>query len=107
MNRFRSSPLGFRTVIAAHVPTGKTAKVYYVDGDRTVDMNAVFANGKMTFSTSHFSKYAVVFEDTKDPAKDPDNGSGKGGFPIWIAVAGGVAALALVGVAVFLIRRRA
>ena len=62
---------------------------------------------RKTFTTSHFSKSAVEYEDAKNPAKDPDSGSGKGGFPIWIAVAGGVAALALVGVAVFLIRRRA
>ena len=46
------------------VPTGKVAKVYYIadDGTRT-DMNATFENGKVIFTTNHFSTYAVMFED--------------------------------------------
>ncbi len=48
------------------VPEGKVAKVYYIDkdGNRT-DMNATFENGVITFETTHFSTYAVVFEDAQ------------------------------------------
>lgn len=44
-------------------PKGMVGKVYYVDneGNRT-DMNATFADGKVTFTTGHFSDYIVVFE---------------------------------------------
>ena len=46
------------------IPKGKVPKVYYIDddGNRT-DMNATYADGIITFSTNHFSTYAVVFED--------------------------------------------
>ena len=46
------------------VPTGKVAKVYYIadDGTRT-DMNATLVDGKIVFTTNHFSTYAVLFED--------------------------------------------
>ncbi|MBP5610692.1 MAG: hypothetical protein J6X72_05085 [Clostridia bacterium] len=49
---------------AQEVPAGKVAKVYYIadEGTRT-DMNAVFADGKTTFTTNHFSTYAIVLED--------------------------------------------
>ena len=46
------------------VPAGKVGKVYYIDdqGNKT-DMNATFENGKVIFTTNHFSTYAVMFED--------------------------------------------
>ena len=46
------------------VPMGKVAKVYYIadDGTRT-DMNATLVDGKIVFTTNHFSTYAVVFEN--------------------------------------------
>ena len=46
------------------VPAGKVGKVYYIDdqGNKT-DMNATFENGKVVFTTNHFSTYAVMFED--------------------------------------------
>ena len=46
------------------IPDKKIGKVYYVDaeGNRT-DMNAMFADGKVTFETNHFSDYIVVFEN--------------------------------------------
>ena len=39
-------------------------KVYYIadDGTRT-DMNATLVDGKIVFTTNHFSTYAVVFEN--------------------------------------------
>ena len=46
------------------IPEGHILKVYYVDqnGNRT-DMNATFADGKVTFETDHFSDYIIVMED--------------------------------------------
>ncbi|MBO4573150.1 MAG: hypothetical protein J5762_05245, partial [Clostridia bacterium] len=46
------------------VPTGKVAKVYYIadDGTRT-DMNATLVDGKIVFTTNHFSTYVIAFED--------------------------------------------
>lgn len=44
-------------------PTGKVARVYYVDANgRRTNMNATFENGKVTFKTNHFSNYIVVYE---------------------------------------------
>ncbi len=53
------------------VPEGKVAKVYYVNGNDKTDMNAVFADGKVTFETPHFSTFAVVFEDEQTAPVDP------------------------------------
>lgn len=44
------------------VPSGKVAKLYYVNGEQKVDMNANFSGGKVTFQTDHFSTYVVEFE---------------------------------------------
>ena len=44
-------------------PTGKVAKVYYVDANgKMTDMHAVFADGKLAFNTNHFSTYIVKYE---------------------------------------------
>jgi hypothetical protein len=89
------------------IPAGKEAKVYFVDGDRREDMHGVFANGKITFTTSHFSTYEVVYEDIQnavDPVKSDDD---KEGLPLGLIIGGGVAVLALIAVVVFVIRRRA
>lgn len=53
------------------IPTGKIAKVYYIDdlGNKT-DMNATFENGNVTFVTNHFSTYVLVFEDVGAAGKD-------------------------------------
>ena len=53
------------------VPEGKVAKVYYVNGNDKTDMNATFADGKVTFETPHFSTFAVVFEDEQTAPVDP------------------------------------
>ena len=87
------------------IPAGKEAKVYFVDGDRREDMHGVFANGRMTFTTSHFSTYEVVFEDITDNGRSDDDG--KGGLPLGLIIGGGVAVLALIAIVVILIRRRA
>ena len=56
---------------ATAVPNGKVAKVYYVNGNEKTDMNAVFTDGKVTFDTTHFSAFAVVFEDAPASPGDP------------------------------------
>ena len=59
------------------VPTGKVAKVYYIadDGTRT-DMNATLVDGKIVFTTNHFSTYAVLFEDAAVVAPEKNGLSG-------------------------------
>ena len=61
------------------VPEGKVAKVYYVNGNERVDMNATFADGKAIFDTNHFSKFALVFENANQPQPvNPDQPAKKG-----------------------------
>ena len=47
------------------IPTdNKNAKVYRIEDDGTkTDMNAVYDNGYMVFTTDHFSFYALVFSN--------------------------------------------
>ena len=48
---------------AKTAPKGMIGKVYHVDADgNRTDMKAKFANGKVSFETTHFSDYIVVFE---------------------------------------------
>ncbi|MBO4572457.1 MAG: Ig-like domain-containing protein [Clostridia bacterium] len=55
------------------VPAGKVAKVYYIADDGTMtDMNATFENGKVTFTTNHFSTYAVIFEEEHEESSVND-----------------------------------
>ena len=48
--------------VAVKIPTGnKNAKVYRIEDDGTkTDMNAIYDNGYMVFTTDHFSIYALV-----------------------------------------------
>ena len=55
------------------VPSGKVAKVYYVNGNDKEDMNAIFSDGRATFDTTHFSTFAVVFENEQTAPVDPVN----------------------------------
>ena len=48
--------------IDKEVPKGKKVKVYYINGNEKVDMNATYNGEEVTFDTNHFSKFAVVFE---------------------------------------------
>ena len=90
---------------AVAVPDGKVAKVYYVNGNEKTDMNATFANGKVTFTIPHFSKYVVVFENASQPDQ-PSVGPAKKGLSGG-AIAGIVIAIVVVlagaGVAVFFV----
>ena len=91
----------FTTVI----PDGKIAKVYYVNGNERVDMSATFADGKVTFDTNHFSKFAVVFEDkpadNNVEAKKPLSGGAIAGIVIACVVV-----LAGIGVGVFFLLKK-
>lgn len=52
---------------------GAACKVYRAEADGTyTDMNAVYANGSLTFTTDHFSEYVVT---TGDPADEPQTGT--------------------------------
>ena len=61
---FANGTVSVKLPFTTAVPEGKVAKVYYVDaqGNKT-DMNAMFANGFVSFNTNHFSKFAIVFEN--------------------------------------------
>ena len=82
------------------VPEGKKASnlyVGYVHEDGTVDkINCSFENGVLTFTTDHFSYYAVMYA-ADAPAGGSDNGSGNS-MIIIIAV---VAVIAVIGVGAF------
>ena len=85
------------------LPEGKSAsdlKVYFIkDGKVAETIDCTYADGKATFSTGHLSTYSVGFIDT-------GNGGGTE-FPIWIVAAIAVVAIAGVGGAVFLKKRKA
>jgi len=70
---FANGTVSIELPFTTAVPEGKVAKVYYVDaqGNKT-DMNAIFANGSVSFNTNHFSKFAIVFEnEEQDNPVDP------------------------------------
>ena len=81
------------------VPEGKNVKVYFINGDEKVDMNATFDNGIVTFETDHFSTYAVVFED--EPS------SGGSNSPILFIIIGVIAVIAVGGGVIFFLKKRA
>ena len=80
-------------------------------------MNAVFADGKVTFDTNHFSKFAVVFvnEQQAEPVNpqpsepavnpSPEKGGLSAGAIAGIVV-GAVVLLAGVGVGVFFLLKK-
>ncbi len=76
------------------IPEGKVAKLYYInDNGAKVDMNATFENGVVTFTTNHFSTYAVFYEAI------PSQGLNAGA--IVGIVLGSVALVALAGFCVY------
>ncbi|MBO7409975.1 MAG: InlB B-repeat-containing protein [Candidatus Methanomethylophilaceae archaeon] len=79
---------------ANEVPSGKVPVVYFIDGDKKEKMDTVFENGQIVFTTNHFSKYAVMFDDAP-------SGSPGGGFPIWIVIVIVVVVLAAGGAGAF------
>ena len=74
------------------VPDGKVVVVYYINGTSKEKVDATYQDGKIVFTTNHFSKYAVMFDDASSP-----NG---GGFPIWIVIVI-VVVIAAAGIGVF------
>ena len=84
------------------VPEGKVAKVYYVNGTEKTDMNATFADGKASFDTNHFSKFAIVFEDkAQEQSSEPGTKKGLGGGAIAGIVIAILVALGAVGFCVY------
>ena len=83
------------------VPSGKLVKVYFINGTQKTEMtDATYQDGKVVFTTNHFSTYAIMFED------DPDaSGGNGGGFPVWI-IGVIVAVVAVAGVAVFIFMKK-
>lgn len=71
---------------AETIPADKVTKVYYVNGESREDMNATFADGKVSFETTHFSTYIVVYEDKDtepvDPGTDPVDPTDPGTEPV-------------------------
>ena len=86
MVRFVDAIANIATIVVpftTEVPEGKVAKVYYVNGTEKTDMNATFANGKASFDTNHFSKFAIVFEDkAQEQSSEPGTKKGLGGGAI-------------------------
>ena len=81
------------------VPSGKVLKVYFINGDTKQEMDATYENGQVVFSTSHFSKYAIIFEDEASPS------SGGSNFPVWIIIVL-VVVIAVAAVAAFIILKK-
>lgn len=76
-------------------PEGKVAKLYYInENGEKVDMNATFENGKVTFTTTHFSTFAVFYDAL------PSQGGLSAGAIVGI-VLGSVALVALAGFCVY------
>ena len=72
-------------------------KVYYIqDGEIKEKFDCVITDGKLTFSTSHLSNYAIVYEE---PVEE---------FPMMYVIAGAIGALVLIGGigAVIVIKRK-
>lgn len=90
---------GFATITTQfnkEVPAGKLAKVYFINGNTKEDMKATFENDTVTFKTSHFSTFAVVFENVEQPAKGGLTGGAIAGIVIGV-----LAGVALIGAGVF------
>ena len=79
---------------ANEVPEGKVPVVYFINGSEKVKMDTTYENGQIVFTTNHFSKYAVMFDDAP-------SGSNSGGFPIWIVIVIVVVVLAAGGAGAF------
>ena len=73
------------------IPDGKNVAVYYINGNSKEKVDATYEDGKIVFTTNHFSKYVVMFDDASSPS---------GGFPIWIVIVI-VVVVAAAGVGVF------
>ena len=90
--KFDSGTAKVTIPFANEIPSGKTPVVYFINGNEKVKMDTTYEDGKLVFTTNHFSKYAVMFDDASSP-----NG---GEFPIWIVIVI-VVVIAAAGVGVF------
>lgn len=56
--------------VDVQIPENSEVKVFYVNGNDKEDMNATYADSKISFETTHFSKYVIAFENNSQPV-DP------------------------------------
>ena len=80
------------------VPDGKEVKVYYIDGDNRKPVDATYENDQVTFTTNHFSTYAIVFEDSSPSDEEK--------FPIWAIAIIAIVAVITIGSGALLFARQ-
>ena len=84
------------------VPEGKTAKLYYMDPSiGKVEVDATFSGGKVSFTTNHFSTYAIFFVE-EAALICPVEGFV---FPVWAIVLMNVGPIVVLGVGAFFLIR--
>ena len=53
------------------VPNGQVLKVYFINGaDKTEMTDATYQDGRVTFTTDHFSTYAIIYDGEPVPSDD-------------------------------------
>ena len=91
--KFDNGTATISTAFENKAPNGKKAVVYFVDDNgKKTDMKATFADGKVTFETTHFSTYVVEYVEVE---------SGLSGGAIAGIVIGCVVGVAAIAVGVF------
>ena len=100
--------------VDVQIPENSEVKVFYVNGNNKEDMNATYADSKITFETTHFSKYVIAFEQPEPeiepqpntPEVQPSGKKPLGGGAIAGIVIACVVVLAGVGVGVFFLLKK-
>lgn len=86
---------------------GANHAVYYLAPDGTMEkVDASYANGKLTFTTGHFSEYVVIREENSSVADGPEDVSADTGILPWVLIAVAVVAVAAVVVTVVLKKKK-
>ena len=81
------------------VPKGQVLKVYFINGtERTEMTDATYQDGRVTFTTSHFSTYAIMYdgEPTRSDIEE---------YLLWIALLA-VAEVVILGIAAFMLMKK-
>ena len=81
------------------VPKGQVLKVYFIDGAEKTEMtDATYQDGRVTFTTNHFSTYAIMYDgEAKESIIEE--------YLLWIVLFA-VAEIVILGVAVFILMKR-
>lgn len=91
---------------------GENHAVYYLAPDGTMEkVDASYADGKLTFTTGHFSEYVVIREENSSVsnmggADGPEEVSGKSDWLLWVLIPVAVIAVAAVVVTVVLKKKK-